>query len=408
MPATDTITLLGAVTYTGLLVWVSITLVMTVVYCIEVLAAVFLPKRQIQCSEERAPMVVLIPAHNEEAGLAETLKASQKGLYPFDRILVVADNCTDNTASVARRNGAEVIERNDPDHRGKGYALDFGVRQLEQNPPGCVVILDADCGPEASALDRIRQVAGHLRRPVQARYLMTQSEDTIAQKVSVFTFRLKNWVRLLGVCNLGGPSLLTGSGMAFPWDVLAKADLAHGHLVEDMKLGMDLASQGTPPIFCDEAIILSPLPHSVEGATTQRSRWVRGHLSLMGVALSRLPKHLAQGKWSAAALAASVLVPPLTILIFMQGVAVLGALILTALLKLPLIPLGMAFGTLLAFLSATLTAWWVYGRDVIPARSLLRLLAHVIVRFAKYPVAVFRPKRAGWARTERDADSSDN
>ena len=162
MPATDTITLLGAVTYTGLLVWVSITLVMTVVYCIEVLAAVFLQKRQIQCSEERAPMVVLIPAHNEEAGLTETLKASQKGLYPFDRILVVADNCTDNTASIARRNGAEVIERNDPDHRGKGYALDFGVRQLEHNPPGCVVILDADCVPEALALDRIQAGGGPL------------------------------------------------------------------------------------------------------------------------------------------------------------------------------------------------------------------------------------------------------
>ncbi|WP_395173535.1 glycosyltransferase family 2 protein [Roseibium alexandrii] len=408
MPATDTIALLEAATYTGLLVWVSITLVLTVVYCIEVLAAAFLPKRQIQCSEERVPMVVLIPAHNEEAGLAETLKASQKGLYPFDRILVVADNCTDNTASVARRNGAEVIERNDPDHRGKGYALDFGVRHLEQNPPGCVVILDADCVPEASALDRTRQVAGHLVRPVQARYLMTQSEDTIAQKVSVFTFRLKNWVRLLGVFNLGGPSLLTGSGMAFPWDVLAKADLAHGHLVEDMKLGLDMALQGTPPIFCDEAIILSPLPQSVDGAATQRSRWVRGHLSLMGVALSRLPKHLAQGKWSAAALAVSVLVPPLTILIILQGVAAVSSLILTALLKLPFLPLGMAFGTMVVFLIATLVAWWGYGRDVIPARSLLGLVAHVLVRIAKYPAAVFRPKRTGWARTERDADSSEN
>ena len=408
MPATDTIALLEAVTYTGLLVWVSITLVLTVVYCIEVLAAAYLPKRQIQCSEERVSMVVLIPAHNEEAGLAETLKASQKGLYPFDRILVVADNCTDNTASVARRNGAEVIERNDPDHRGKGYALDFGVRFLEQNPPGCVVILDADCLPEASALDRLRQVTGHLGRPVQARYLMTQSEDTIAQKVSVFTFRLKNWVRLLGVCNLGGPSLLTGSGMAFPWGVLAKADLAHGHLVEDMKLGLDLASQGTPPIFCDDAIILSPLPKSVEGTATQRSRWVRGHLSLMGVALSRLPKHLAQGKWPAAALAASVLVPPLTILILLQGVAVLTALILTALLELPLIPLGMAFGTIVVFLFATLVGWWAYGRDVIPARSLMGLLAHIFVRIAKYPTAVFRPKRTGWERTERDADSSEN
>ncbi|QDG74814.1 glycosyltransferase family 2 protein [Labrenzia sp. PHM005] len=406
MLATDTIALLEAATYTGLLVWVSITLVLTAVYCIEVLAAVFLPKRQIQCSEARVPMVVLIPAHNEEAGLADTLKASQKGLYPGDRILVVADNCSDDTAAVAFRNGAEVIERTDPDRRGKGYALDFGVRHLETNPPNCVVILDADCVPEASALDRIRRVALHRDRPAQARYLMTESQDNIAQKVSVFMFRLKNWIRPLGGFNLGGPSLLTGSGMAFPWNVLARANLAHGHLVEDMKLGFDLASAGKSPIFCNEAIILSPLPQSLDGATTQRSRWVRGHLSLMRTALKRLPRLIAMRKFSAVALALSILVPPLTILVFLQGVAVVSALIVTALLKLPFFPLGLALGAMVAFLITTLAAWWKYGRDLIPVRDLLGLVAHLLVRFAKYPMAVFKPKRSGWARTERDTDRS--
>ena len=79
----------------------------------------------------RPPVAVLVPAHNESSGLLPTLANIQSQLLPGDRLLVVADNCSDDTAALARAAGAEVVERNDPTRRGKGYALDWGVQHLE-------------------------------------------------------------------------------------------------------------------------------------------------------------------------------------------------------------------------------------------------------------------------------------
>ena len=76
-------------------------------------------------------MAVLVPAHNESCGLLPTLEDIKPQLRPCDRMLVIADNCTDDTAAVAAACGAEVIERRDAAKRGKGYALDFGLRHLD-------------------------------------------------------------------------------------------------------------------------------------------------------------------------------------------------------------------------------------------------------------------------------------
>src|SRR5712675_1980254 len=87
--------------------------------------------------------IVLIPAHNEGAGILPTIRDIQAQLGLNDSILVVADNCTDDTAAIVQAAGVEVIVRADPVRRGKGYALEFGVRHMRPNPPDVVVIMDA-------------------------------------------------------------------------------------------------------------------------------------------------------------------------------------------------------------------------------------------------------------------------
>ncbi|MGC3971366.1 MAG: glycosyltransferase family 2 protein [Pirellulales bacterium] len=96
---------------------------------------------------------MLIPAHNEETVLAATLESVQSQCRPGDRMLVVADNCTDRTSDVARRAGAIVVERHDLQRRGKGFALDWGVRRLETEPPEVVIVVDADCVLAPGSLD---------------------------------------------------------------------------------------------------------------------------------------------------------------------------------------------------------------------------------------------------------------
>lgn len=117
--------------------------------------------------------------------------------------------------------------------------------------------------------------AAATQRPQQAVYLMTALVEAAGpkQQLSAFAFLLKNWVRPPGLYRLGLPCLLTGSGMAFPWQLLQRMPLATSNIVEDMKLGLDLACAGHPLQLCPQALITSELPASSQAARKQRSRW---------------------------------------------------------------------------------------------------------------------------------------
>jgi glycosyltransferase involved in cell wall biosynthesis len=171
---------------------------------------------------------VLIPAHNEEAGILRTIRDVQAQLGPHDRILVVADNCTDDTAAIVQAAGVEVIVRADPARRGKGYALEFGVRHLSVNPPDVVVIMDADCRLGENALRHLSDSAIASGRPVQSLYFMLAPEYApLGKEVNLFGWRVKNWLRPLGLKLFGLPTHLFGTGMAFPFSLLLGRDLGN-------------------------------------------------------------------------------------------------------------------------------------------------------------------------------------
>ena len=145
-------------------------------------------------------LAVVVPAHNESEGLVPTLQDIKAQLGPRDLLVVIADNCTDDTASIARAAGAEVIERNDPVRRGKGYALDFGIRHLATEPPDVVVFVDADCRIGPKVLSRLAWTAWSSGRAVQARYIMnTPAPSAVRDRVTSFAWLLKNHIRPLGL-----------------------------------------------------------------------------------------------------------------------------------------------------------------------------------------------------------------
>src|SRR5690606_13349458 len=146
--------------------------------------------------EERPRVAVVIPAHNEQAVLGRTLAALMPHLASRDRVLVVADNCKDDTATVARESGAVCIERTDAARRGKGYALDAGVNALRADPPEIVIFTDADVEVRPGALDELVRQAQRTGRPAQGEYLMdTPGKARSVDLVSRFAFTLKNKVR---------------------------------------------------------------------------------------------------------------------------------------------------------------------------------------------------------------------
>ena len=221
---------------------------------IETLAATVIPSRHNAIDDRgvarRDRIAVLVPAHNESTGLLPTLTDIQKQLRPSDRLLVVADNCTDDTAIIASSCGAEVAERNDLSRQGKGYALHFGLQRLSEDPPAIVIMLDADSRLEVNALNELALKCAATGRPVQSLYLMTTPHETkVNYQVAEFAWRVKNWLRPTGLLALGLPCQLMGAGMAFPWPLISGVDLASGWIVEDLKLGVDLAAMGHPALF---------------------------------------------------------------------------------------------------------------------------------------------------------------
>ena len=164
-----------------------------------------------------------------------------------DRLLVVADNCNDDTADIAKAAGAEVVERNDLAKIGKGYALAFGLRHLQNNVPEVVIVVDADCRLEEGAIHALALTCGSTGRPAQALYVMTAPDGAmLGFRVAEFAWRIKNDLRPRGLAALRLPCQLMGSGMAFPRDVISAVDLATDDLAEDLALGLQLALRETP------------------------------------------------------------------------------------------------------------------------------------------------------------------
>ena len=123
--------------------------------------------------------VILVPAHNEESVIAQTLENLTKSIDEHDRVIVIADNCDDQTASIARTFGFEVLERESRDQRGKGYALAFGLASIEDNPPDIVIVVDADCEVMPGTISHLKIQADHLDR-----YQMDHLPDQQIKKIS--------------------------------------------------------------------------------------------------------------------------------------------------------------------------------------------------------------------------------
>jgi hypothetical protein len=381
--------------------------VLTLVWFFEVTAGCFALRRRtgsacVRSSAASHRTTVLVPAHNEGKGILPTLHDIQAQLGPRDSILVVADNCTDDTAAIAKTTGVEVVVRADPVRRGKGYALEFGVRHLRPNPPDVVVIMDADCRLGENALGCMSEQAMSSERPVQSLYLMLAPENAPSGKgVNLFAWRIRNWIRPLGLGLFGLPTQLFGTGMAFPFSLLADRDLGNSRLAEDCALGIALASAGRPPLFVSEARVHSHFPVSQTGSESQRQRWERGHLeNIADLVPGALVRSSRDRNFGLAALAIDMAVPPLSLLVL---VTVLCAVVGSSAFMLGASPAALVIPLLsvLLVVLGTALAWRTVGRDVLPPRDLLRLPLHAIRKLGFYHGIASGKASSSWIRTDR-------
>jgi cellulose synthase/poly-beta-1,6-N-acetylglucosamine synthase-like glycosyltransferase len=391
-----------------LLLSASFILVVCLFFLIECIAALF-PKTSSKASSNsisnwhNSKVTILVPAHNEELVIAATLEQLKGILKKQDGLLVVADNCSDRTAEIARVMGATVLERYDSINKGKGYALDYGLEFLKNNPPDVVVIIDADCTVYPETIERLTECVISSGRPAQAIYLMLKSKNSKSAKdfVSEFSNIIRNLVRPLGLDNLGINCPLLGTGMAFPWSAICSVNLANGHLLEDLKLGLDLTIAGHKPVFCSEAKVTAYLPSSLQAAKSQKTRWVHGQLNLMQIYIPILLKEaLFKKRLELLGSVLDLCIPPLSLLVVIWF-TVMTSCLLFALLGASWIPTAISFVAGLCFFIACSIAWNKFARQDLPLSKLLAIPIYILWKIPVYFQFLVKPQKV-WIRTERD------
>jgi cellulose synthase/poly-beta-1,6-N-acetylglucosamine synthase-like glycosyltransferase len=393
-------------TIISVLTWlaVGLLLVPVAVVVIEV-AMACMPRRKREWRiGSRPDVAVLIPAYDESAVIERTLQSVGPQLRPGDRLIVVADNCSDDTAAIARKCGAEVVERFDKVNRGKGFALDRGVRHLVERPPAILVLLDADVTLRPGTIETLARQARLTGRPAQGVYVLREPPSADGRDVvSHLAFVLRNQVRPAGLARLGGPCPLFGAGMAFPWQLIADAPLASGNIVEDMALGLDLSMRGKSPQFCAEAFIDGSLPKASAAADKQRRRWEHGHLRTI---FTQVPRVLFNGithfRRQTTMLAFDLFVPPLSLLVFLLLLGLVACIALAVFTPLTFLPAATVFFGTAFLLLALVVAWTRFNEHDRSIGVLLSAPGYMVRKLPMYFSFFARRGERDWKRTDRD------
>ncbi len=367
------------------------------------LAAIFGREEQALQLEDTLNLVVVVPAHDEESQIESTLRSIEASRYPVAerRVVVVADNCTDRTAEVARAAGAEVWERFDPVRRGKGYALSWAFPRLVEDPmTDAICVIDADCEPSPNLLELFAARLAAGAEVVQAPYLISNPEASNGSALRWAGFALFNLLRPLGRHRLGLSSGLLGTGMAFSRGLLRRSPWSAFSYAEDREQHMRWVLSGARVELVPRARVLSPAPIAAAGGRTQSARWDSGRGKL---AMRLTPRLIAcwlrTGELRALDAALEPLLPPQSLLLALNlaGIATARLAGSAALVG---VGVGAATGQFvyvvggLAAVGAPRAVW----------RALLTSPIFGLGRAARLAGALVGSGPADWERTHRDGD----
>lgn len=233
------------------------------------------------CKQGR--LAIVVPAHNESAGIAQTLE-NLTALAADDGetvVVVVADNCTDDTAAIARRCGARVLERQDLLQRGKGYALDYAFRVLMQENFSAFVVVDADSQASPNFISGLRQHFFHGAMAVQARYTVLNATASARTRMAALALSAFNVLRPRARHAMGLSAGILGNGFALDRQVLERVPYRAASVVEDLEYHLQLVKAGIRVHFADDITIRGEMPTTGRGANTQRARWEGGRLRML-------------------------------------------------------------------------------------------------------------------------------
>ena len=347
---------------------------------------------------------IIVPAHDEASGIAATIDSLLTIAYARDRfrVTVLADNCTDDTAARARGAGARVLERVDPERRGKGYAIGFAYEAiLAEHFADAVVVIDADTVVSANLLSEFAAVLATGAEAIQAAYGVRNATATWRTRLMHIAFTLFHDVRSLGRERLGLSCGLRGNGMCFSRDLLLRVPPSAHSIVEDVEQGIQLGLAGVRIHYAADATVLGEMPEDARASRSQRERWEGGRLALARRHVPALLRAAIRRRDRVTLdLAADLLVPPLSILVALTLLGACVALLATR--------AGADAWACAPWLMATAGIIVYVVRGVVLSgvgpRALLDLAWAPL--YMMWKLTLFRPFRArerGWVRTTRNS-----
>ncbi|MBM9521192.1 glycosyltransferase family 2 protein [Desulforhopalus vacuolatus] len=354
-------------------------------------------------------MGVLIPAHNEELQMEQTIAAVRRCHYPEELldIFVIADNCSDRTADVARSCGAAVAERHNLEMRGKGQALDWFLTSQTDLYGSCdlLTIIDADVAPEEDYFKELNCSLSHPEvQVVQAYNGVANPYDSWRTALVSAAFNVFNHLRMAGSVRLFGTATLKGNGMGFRREILQTYGWPAHSVVEDVEFSLTLLEDRVDVHYNPDAVIRSEMAVSRSQASSQRERWEGGRFALARELIPRLAGKCLQGEFRYFHALMDLAVPPLSLLI----AAILFSLAASWLLFPSTLPIG--------FACLLISVIYVASGQLL-MRAPLRLWCYlasapvyIVWKMLLYLKMALRGSENTWTRTTRksELDNQDN
>jgi len=344
---------------------------------------------------------VIVPAHNEAAGIAGTIANLLQLDWPAERfrVVVIADNCTDATAEIARECGATVITRFDAARRGKGYALAHAFDWSRADGRSqAVAVVDADSHTSANLLESF---AGRIERgacALQAHYGVLNAADSWRTRLMAIALGAIHKLRSRAREHMGLSCGIRGNGWCITHALLRRLPYQAYSLTEDVEFGIDIGLAGERVVYCDESFVNGVMVSGAEAARSQRQRWEGGRFKLIKISLPKLlSASLIRRSAVCLDLALDLLVPPLSYIVL--NVAALIVISTTFRLVAGSWLLWLAAADLAALMLYVGRGWMLSG---VGMRGLLDLLRVPWFLAWKLLLLFSRRKSTEWIRTKRE------
>ena len=339
-------------------------------------------------------LMIVVPSHNEELSIARCVQSLAAASGSAKNVIVIAHNCSDATAAIARSAGALVEIVNDPSLAGKGHALKHGFDYaFNQCGADAVMIVDADSTVSANITSEVaKRLATH--PVVQCRYQVRNHAESWRAGLTALAFLGINVVRPRGRDRLGLSCGIFGNGFAMRKDVLENVAYDAHSIVEDMEFHLALVRHGYKVRFIQDALVLGDMPLSSATSASQHNRWEGGRLRLLSDWGLPLFRKILQGRLTLTEPLIDLLGLPLALEVFT----------LCILLLFPGSPtryyVAAAFGIILLHLAVVVHASPDRKQSV---RNLLLAPIYLVGRVTRITSVVqASSKGAAWVRTTRD------